>query len=181
MSPSLYFKQMGSHIQFSLTSSPFNTGRRAPTLYEDEPFSILQTDGLPHSVLIDELSLQHRQTSSYSLWRRAQSLTLTSPAAPLTNELSLQHRQTSSYSLWRRAQSLTLTSPAASLTNELSLQHRHTSSYSLWRRAQSLALTSPSLYFKQMGSLIQFSLMSSPFNIGRRASTLYGDEPSRSL
>ena len=138
--------------------------KTSPVARSDEPFSILQTDGLPHSVLIDELSLQHRQMSSYSLWRQAQSLTLTSPAAPLTNELSLQHRQTSSYSLWRRAQSLTLTSPAAPLTNELSLQHRQTSSYSLWRRAQLL-----------------LSLTSSPVNIGRRAPTLYEDEPSRSL
>ena len=84
-SPSLYFKQMGSLIQFSLTSSPFNTGRRAPTIYQDEPFPVLHTDGLlptklisltspslyfnadglPHSILIDELSLQHKQTSSY--------------------------------------------------------------------------------------------------------------------
>ena len=51
----------------TLTSSPFNTERRAPTIYEDEPFTVLQTDGLLPINLIDELSLQHRQTSSYYL------------------------------------------------------------------------------------------------------------------
>ena len=45
-SPSLYFKHTGSSLQISLTSSPFNIGRRAPTIYEDEPFTVLQTDGL---------------------------------------------------------------------------------------------------------------------------------------
>ena len=54
-SPSLYFKQTGSSLQISLTSSPFNTGRRAPTIHEDEPFTVLQTDGLLPTNLIDEL------------------------------------------------------------------------------------------------------------------------------
>ena len=77
-SPSLYFKQTGSSLQISLTSSPFNIGRRAPTIYEDEPFTVLQTDGLLPTNLIDELSLQHRESSSYCLSRRAQMLTQTS-------------------------------------------------------------------------------------------------------
>ena len=64
-SPSLYFTQTGSSLQISLTSSPFNTGRRAPAIYKDEPFTVLHTDGLLPTNLIDELSLQHRQTSSY--------------------------------------------------------------------------------------------------------------------
>ena len=82
----------GSLIQFSLTSSPFNTGRRAPTIHQDEPFTVLHTAGLLPTKLI--------------------------------------------------------------------------------------SLTSPSLYFKQTGSLIQFSLTSSPFNTGRRAPTIYEDGPS---
>ena len=118
-SPSLYFKQMGSFTQFSLTSSPFNTGRRAPTIHEDEPFTVLQTDGLLPTNLIGELSLQHRQTSSYYLSGRALHCTSHRRAPPqktnlidepfsilqtdgllhsvLIDELSLQHRQTSSY------------------------------------------------------------------------------------
>ena len=105
-SPSLYCKQTGSSIQISLTSSPFNTGRRAPTIYEDEPFTVLQTDGLLPTNLIDELSLQTQ-----------------------ADELLLFMK------------------------------------------------TSPSLYCKQTGSSLQISLTSSPFNTGRRAPTIYEDEP----
>ena len=64
-SPSLYFKQTGSSLQFSLTSSPFNTDGRAPIAHNDEPFTVLQTDGLLPTTPIDELSTQHERTSSY--------------------------------------------------------------------------------------------------------------------
>ena len=67
LSPSPYFTQTGSSLQISLTSSPFNTGRRAPTIYEDEPFTVLQIYGLLPTNQLDELSLQHRPTSSYCL------------------------------------------------------------------------------------------------------------------
>ena len=45
-SPLLHFKQTGSSPQFSLTSSLLNTDGRALTIYVDEPFTALQTDGL---------------------------------------------------------------------------------------------------------------------------------------
>ena len=65
--PSMHFKQTGSLLQFSLTSSPLNTYGRAPTIYIDEPSTTLQKDGLLPTILIDELSPQHRWTSSYYL------------------------------------------------------------------------------------------------------------------
>ena len=240
-SPSLYFKQMGSLIQFSLdelslqsrqTSSyslwrqaqsltltspaaplidelSLQTSRRAPTIYQDEPFTVLHTDGLLPTKLIsltspslyfkqmgsliqfslDELSLQRRQTSSYSLWRQAQSLTLTSPAAPLIDELSLQtgRRAPTIYQdepftvlhtdglLPTKLISLTIPSlyfkQMGSLIqfsfDELSLQRRQTSSYSLWRQAHSLTLTSPAAPL-----IDELSLQT-----GRRAPTIYQDEP----
>ena len=46
-SPSLHFKQTGSLLQYLLTSSSFNSIRRAPLLFTiDEPYTALQTDGL---------------------------------------------------------------------------------------------------------------------------------------
>ena len=97
-SPSLHFKQTGSFLQLLLTSSPLNTDGRAlticepftalqtnglpPTIHSDEPFTTLQTDGLLLTILIDELSPQHRWTSSYYL-------RLTSP--------SLHFKQTGSF------------------------------------------------------------------------------------
>ena len=139
MSPSLNFKQTGSSSLFSLasspfkhrrtssylftlTSSPFNTGGRAPTVHRDEPFTALQTDGLLPTIHIDELSLQHRRTSSYMFTEASPSLNFkqTGPSPPFTlsssslnvdgrapivhndelllvhiDELSLQHRRTS--------------------------------------------------------------------------------------
>ena len=82
-SPSLHFKQTGSFLQFLLTSSLLNSDRRAPTIHSDEPFTALQTYGLPPiiridepftayqsnglllTISIDELSPQLRWTSSY--------------------------------------------------------------------------------------------------------------------
>ena len=81
-SPSLYFKHTSSFLQFLLTSSPLNSDGRAPTIHSDEPFTALQTDGLLLTTLIDELSPQHRWTSSYYL-------RLTSP--------SLHFKQTGSF------------------------------------------------------------------------------------
>ena len=69
----LQHKQMSSY-NLSGRVLHCTSHRRAPpqkTYLIDEPFSILQTDGLLHSVLIDELSLQHRQMSSYHLSGRA--------------------------------------------------------------------------------------------------------------
>ena len=66
-SPSLHFKQTGSFLQFLLTSSPLNSDGRALTIHSDEPFTALQTDELLLTTLIDELSPQHRWTSSYYL------------------------------------------------------------------------------------------------------------------
>ena len=66
-SPSLYIKQTSSFLQFLLTSSPLNSDGRAPTIHSDKPFTALQTDGLLLITLIDELSPQHRWTSSYYL------------------------------------------------------------------------------------------------------------------
>ena len=133
-SPSLYFKQTGFFLQFLLTSSPANSYGRAPTIHSDEPFTALQTDGLLLTILIDELSPQHRWTSSYYL-------RLTSP--------SLHFKQTGSF-----LQFLLTSSPLNSdgraptihsdepftalqtdgllltiLIDELSPQHRWTSSY----------------------------------------------------
>ena len=45
-SPLLHFIQTGSFPQFSLTSSLLNTDGQALTIYVDEPFTALQTDGL---------------------------------------------------------------------------------------------------------------------------------------
>ena len=45
-SPSLHFRQTGSFLQFTLTGSSLNPDGRAPTIYIDEPFTALQTDGL---------------------------------------------------------------------------------------------------------------------------------------
>ena len=69
--PLLHFKQTGSFLQFLLTSSPLNTDGRALTIYDDEPFTAYQTGGLLPTILIDELSPQHKWTSSYYLRRRA--------------------------------------------------------------------------------------------------------------
>ena len=153
-------------LQYRQTSSYYSSGqalhctshRRAPpheTHLIDEPASILQTDGLHHSVLIDELSLQHRQTSSYYSSGRALHCTSHRRAPPhethlideptsilqtdglhhsvLIDELSLQHRQTSSYYSSGRALHYTSHRRApphkTNLIDELSLQHRQTSSY----------------------------------------------------
>ena len=64
-SPSLCFKQTSSSLLFLLTSSPLNMNGRALIDHNDEPFTVPQTDGLLRTILIDELSLQHKQTSSF--------------------------------------------------------------------------------------------------------------------
>ena len=78
-SPLLHFRQTGSSPQFSSTSSPLNTDGRALTIYVDEPFTAHQTDGLLPTTLIDELSPQHRWTSSYYHQLTKLLFTLTSP------------------------------------------------------------------------------------------------------
>ena len=45
-SPSLHFRWTGSFLQILLTDSSFNSDGRAPTIYDDEPFTAYQTDGL---------------------------------------------------------------------------------------------------------------------------------------
>ena len=174
-----------------MTSSPFNTGRRAPTLYEDEPsrssyyssgralhctshrrapphethltdepIFILQADGLPHSVLIDELSFQHRQTSSYYSSGRALHCTSHRQAHPLLFLLT-----SSPFNTGRRAPTIHQGEPFTVLHTDGLLP------------TKLISQTSRSLYFKQTGSLIQFSLTSSPFNTGRRAPTIHQGEP----
>ena len=170
-SPLLHISQTGSFLQFLLTSSPLNSDGRAPTIHSDEPFTALQTDGLLLTILIDELSPQHRWTSSYYI-------RLTSP--------SLHFKQTGSF-----LQFLLTSSPLNSdgraptfhsdepftayqsdgllltiLIDELSPQHRWTSSYYL-------RLTSPLLHISQTGSFLQFLLTSSPLNTDGRALTIY--------
>ena len=100
-SPSLYFKQTDSSPQFSLTSSPFNTGRRAPIAHNDEPISVFQTDGLLPTILIDELSLQHRQTSSYI--QNDEPFTVLQTDGLLPTNLIDELSPTSSYCSLRRA------------------------------------------------------------------------------
>ena len=56
MSPAAHFDELS--LQHRQTSS---------YIHNDEPFTVLQTDGLLPTTFIDELSLQHRQTSSYCL------------------------------------------------------------------------------------------------------------------
>ena len=46
-SPSLHYKQTGSFLQFSLTSSTLNSDGRAPTIYINEPFTALQNGRAP--------------------------------------------------------------------------------------------------------------------------------------
>ena len=93
-SPSLNFKQTGSSSLFSLASSLFNTGGRAPIVHRDEPFTALQTGGLLPTIHIDELSLQHRRTSD-----EPSTALQTGGLLPTIHidELFLQHRRTSSY------------------------------------------------------------------------------------
>ena len=140
-SPSLYFKQTGSLIQFSLTSSPFNTGRRAPTIHQDEPFTVLHTDGLLPTKLISltSPSLYFKQTGSLIQFSLTSSPFNTGRRAPTIHQ----------------DEPFTVLHTAGLLPTKL------------------ISLTSSSLYFKQTGSLIQFSLTSSPFNTGRRAPTVY--------
>ena len=151
-SPPLHFRQMGSSPQFSLTSSLLNTDGRALTIYVDEPFTALQTDGLlpiltssplnsdgrAPTICIDELSPQHRCTCSYYL-------RLTSPP--------LHFKQTGSFL------QLLLTSPL--------LHSKQMGSFSQF------LFTSPLLHFKQTGSFLQFLLTSSPLNTDGRALTIY--------
>ena len=139
--------------------------------HSNEPFSILQIDGLPKfsshqralpstqadellhfmktspaAPLIVELSLQHRQTSSYYLSGRALDCTSHRRDPPHKTHLIdeplsiLQRRWAPSFSSHRRALPSTQanelllfmkTSPAAPLIDELSLQRRQASSYSL--------------------------------------------------
>ena len=134
--PLLHISQTGSFLQFLLMSSPLNPDGRAPTIHSDEPFTALQTDGLLLTILIDELSPQHRWTSSYYLRIDEPFTTLQTDGLFLTiliDELSPQHRWTSSYYL-------RLTSPL--------LHFRQTGSLLLF------TVTSPSLHFKQTGSFL---------------------------
>ena len=190
MSPSLNFKQTGSSSLFSLasspfkhrrtssylftlTSSPFNTGERAPTVHRDEPFTALQTGGLLPTIHIDELSLQHRRTSSYMFAGASPSLNFKQTGSSSLFSLAsspFKHRQTSSYlftltsspfNTGRRAPTVHRDEPFTALQtggllptihiDELSLQHRRTSSYMF-------AGASTSLNFKQTGSSSLFSL-----------------------
>ena len=65
MSRSLYFKQTGSSLLFLLTSCPPNTNERALIDHNEEPFTVLRTDGLLPTILIDELS-RHSPLNMYS-------------------------------------------------------------------------------------------------------------------
>ena len=139
----------------------------------DEPFTPYQSDGLPLTILIDELSPQHSWTSSLTITIDEPFTALQADGLPpiiridepftpyqsdgllLTisiDELSPQLRWTSSYYL-------RLTSP--------SLHFKQTGSLLLF------ALTSPLLHISQTGSFLQFLLMSSPLNSDGRALTIY--------
>ena len=120
----------------------------------DEPFTALQTDGLLLTILIDELSPQHRWTSSYYL-------RLTSP--------SLHFKQTGSF-----LQFLLTSSPLNTDGRALTIYDLRALYCTSDRRAPSyyLRLTSPSLHFKQTGSFLQLLLTSSPFNTDGRALTI---------
>ena len=83
----------------TLTSSPFNTGGRAPTVHKDKPFTVPQTDGLLPTILIDGLSPQHKRQSSYIHSDEPFTVLQTDgllPTIPI-DELSFQYRRTSSY------------------------------------------------------------------------------------
>ena len=125
----------------------------------DEPFTAYQTDGLLPTILIGELSPQHRWTSSYYL-------RLTSP--------SLHIKQTGSFLQFLLASS-PLNTDGRALTiyvDEPLLHFKQTGSFlqflltspSLHFKQTSsfpqFLLTSPSLHFKQTGSFPKFSLMS---------------------
>ena len=141
----------------------------------NEPFTALQTNGLPLTILIDELSPQLKWTSSYYL-------RLTSPSLHFKQTGSLLRFLLTSSPLNTDGRALTIhsnepfteyQSDGLLLTiyiDELSPQLRWTSSYYL-------RLTSPSLHFKQTGSLLQFLLTSSPLNTDGRALTIRSDEP----
>ena len=172
---------MGSLIQFSLTSSPFNTVRRAPTIYQDEPFTVLHTDGLlptklisltspsPYFKQMGSLIKFSLMSSPFNTGRRAPTLYEDEPSRSLGRAQLLISLTSSPFNTGRRAPTICQDEPFTVLHTDGLLP------------TKLISLTSPSLYFKQMGSLIQFSLTSSPFNTGRRAPTLYEDEPSRSL
>ena len=64
-SPSLHFKQTGSFLQLLLTSSPLNTDGRALTIYDDEPFTALQTDGLLSILTSSPLNTDGRALTIY--------------------------------------------------------------------------------------------------------------------
>ena len=178
-SPPLHFRQTGSSPQFSLTSSTLTTNGQALTIYIDEPSTAYHIDGLLPTTLIDELSPQHRWTSSYYLRLMSPPLhfrqTGSSPQFSLTS---------SPLNTDGRALSIYIDEPSTALQtdgllptiliDELSPQHRWTSSYYL-------RLTSPPLHFRQTGSSPQFSLTSSPLNTDGRALTIYVGEPSTAL
>ena len=133
--PLLHFKQTGSSLQFLLTSSPLNTDGQALTIYVDEPFTALQTDGLLPTILIDELSSQHRRASSYYL-------RLTSPL--------LHFKQTGSSPQF----SLTSSPPntdgrALTIYIDEPLLHFKQTGFFL-----QFLLMSPPLHFKQTGSFL---------------------------
>ena len=130
-----------------------------PIIRIDEPFTAYQSEGLLLTILIDELSPQHRWTSSYYL-------RLTSPSLHFKQTGSfLQFLLTSSpLNTDGRAPTIHSDEPFTALQtygllltiliDKLSPQHRWTSSYYL-------RLTCPSLHFIQTGPLLLFTWMSS--------------------
>ena len=124
-------KQGGFSHGTAFHTLPSGHSAMSPVAHSDEPSRSLR--------LIGELSLQHRQTSSYYLSGRALHCISHRRAPPhethLIGELSLQHRQTSSYYLSGRALHCISHRRAppheTHLIGELSPQHRQTSSYRL--------------------------------------------------
>ena len=66
-SPLLHISQTSSFFKFLLTSSPLNSDCRAHTIHKDEPFTALQTDGLPLTIYIEKpvYCTSNRRAPSY--------------------------------------------------------------------------------------------------------------------
>ena len=138
----------------------------SPVARSAEPFTIFQTKGLPHSVLTDELSLQHRLTSPRYLQGRALHRTSNKRAPPYnTHCRALPSTQAEEFLQLAKTSPVAHSMSPVAHSDELSLQHQVDEL--LHFKGRALRCTS-----KQTGSSLQsLTLTSSPFNISGRVPT----------
>ena len=156
----------------------------------DEPFTALQTDGLLLTILIDELSPQHRWTSSYYLRLMSPSLHIkqtgsfiqfllaSSPlntdgrALTIYDSRALTTLQTDGLLLTILIDKPFTTLQTDGLLPTILIDEPFTT-LQTDRLLPTILTDEPLRHFKQMGSFLQFLLTSSPLNTDGRALTIY--------